>query len=342
MEEKLLQQIADNTTRMVALLEQVAASLAATPAPTPEKSKVEAAPPPPAPKPAPREPKLIPEAPAVPTAPAVLRDRATDFDTLKALATSDAWPEAVDPNLICGDASEQDKFDRAEGILDLHVDAHLLNLSVLDFGCGEGHLAVRALDQKPKKVVGYDVTDLYGKHQPVSSLIFTSDWNKVVEEGPYNVIVAYDVLDHIGPENGGVVEALRKLKQVLAPGGKAFVRTHPFCGRTGGHLYQQMNKAFLHLVFTEDELKALGLTPTYVRRVIHPLGTYQEWFTLAGFQQKHSQVSKEPVEAFFSDTPVIAKRVKANWRDSRDQKLRDGLQFPAMQMEQQFVDYVLG
>jgi len=52
------------------------------------------------------------------------------------LLNSKAWPHAVDPALICDISSEQDKEDRAEGILDLIIDIHLENLKFLDFGCG--------------------------------------------------------------------------------------------------------------------------------------------------------------------------------------------------------------
>ena len=84
-------------------------------------------------------------------------DETAEFDVLKTLLNSPTWPAAVDPVLICGEDSNQDKQDRAEGILDIIIDVHLEKLSFLDFGCGEGHVVNHSLTQNPHKTVGYDI-----------------------------------------------------------------------------------------------------------------------------------------------------------------------------------------
>jgi len=53
------------------------------------------------------------------------------------------------------------------------------------------------------------------------------------------------------------------------------------------------------------------------------------------------QIQKEPVEQFFVRNKIIADRIKSNWRDSSNEGLRSGKNFPFAQLEQQFLDYVL-
>ena len=69
------------------------------------------------------------------------------------LLKSDEWPEAVPEFLICED-TEEDKSDRAEGILDF-MGLDLDGKKFLDFGCGEGHVAMKAAESA-KVSVGYD------------------------------------------------------------------------------------------------------------------------------------------------------------------------------------------
>src|SRR4051812_1118998 len=82
-------------------------------------------------------------------------DPEEELKVLKTLLDSAAWPPAVEPSLICNVSSEQDKEDRAEGILDIIIDVHLEGLTVLDFGCGEGHLVRLSQAQNPRLCVGF-------------------------------------------------------------------------------------------------------------------------------------------------------------------------------------------
>lgn len=133
---------------------------------------------------------------------------------------------------------------------------------------------------------------------------------------------------------------MNKLKQVTKSGTSIYIRCHPFCSRHGTHLYQQLNKAYVHLVFTEEEQKAMGLTPLFIRKIIHPMITYKYWFKLAGFNlSKKDQVYKETIEPFFSTNPIVAKRIQSHWKESHEESLRTGKRFPDLQLNQCFVDY---
>jgi 2-polyprenyl-3-methyl-5-hydroxy-6-metoxy-1,4-benzoquinol methylase len=267
-----------------------------------------------------------------------------EFESLKLLLESDAWPHAVDPSLICDITVEKDKEDRAEGIIDLIIETNLAGLSFLDFGCGDGHVVEKSKEQKTKLSVGYDTkkSEKWNDWKTDEKSLFTTNWEEVKAKGPYNVILMYDVIDHIQGDDNAVIEELKKVRSVTAPGAKVYVRCHPWCSRHGTHLYHQKNKAFMHLIFTDEELNKLGYEQEKTQKVIHPVATYQNWFRAAGFQipRNHNAIN-EHVEPFFLETPLLAKRIKSNWAHSHDHKLRIGHAFPDGQVKQQFLDFIL-
>ncbi len=260
------------------------------------------------------------------------------------LLNSNDWPTAVDPSLICDANSDQDKEDRAEGILDLIIDVHLENLKFLDFGCGEGHVVNRSRTQKPKISVGYDVQefDKWKSWEKDDAAIYTTNWDEVKTLAPYNVVLVYDVIDHMTCSYEKLVERLKTIKEMLATNGKVFVRCHPWCSRHGTHLYQKLNKAYVHMVFSDHELEKLGYIQEKTRKVIHPLHEYGQLFAAAGLKIVSGpfQVIEKP-EPFFSNNPLIAARIKAKYNNSHWETLKSGKEFPVFPMENQFVDYVL-
>ncbi len=269
-----------------------------------------------------------------------LQKMPSEFDDLVALLKSNNWPSAIEPSLICDVSSEQDKEDRAEGILELIIDVSLENKSFLDFGCDEGHVVKRAAGQKTKACVGYDIKES-PKWKEWKNVFFTTDWEEVKKKGPFDIILLYDVIDHIADKEN-IPEILTKIKGVLAPTGKIFIRCHPFVSRHGTHLYHQTNKAYAHLVFHQKELDIMDLKGLFTRKVIHPIATYEGWFRGAGLNlSRAASITRKSVEPFFINTPIIAKRIKERYADSFEPALRSGQQFPAMQLEQQFLDYVL-
>lgn len=101
----------------------------------------------------------------------------------------------------------------------------------------------------------------------------TTDWQKILTQGPFDVVILYDVMDHcVDP-----IAALQSVRQVCTSSTHVFSRFHPFCGPHGGHLYQTINKAYVHLFFTEHELKQMGVEPDFPQKVLFPLGAVDEW-----------------------------------------------------------------
>ena len=259
-----------------------------------------------------------------------------DFASLAKTLEDERWPTAVNPRLICDPNNEVEKTARGRGILDLMVgQEEFKNANFLDFGCGEGY-SVKAAIGKAAYAVGYDV-------QPNNNWItgdnflFTDQWDEVVKKGPYKSILCFDVIDHSMDESP--LNILKKMKSVLADDGKIFLRVHPWTSRHANHFYHHINKAYIHLVFTEEELKKLhpewgsleSKDYTFNVGFNRPLLTYKSMIEEAGLAIEYKRDMKEDVEPFFR-TPIIAKRIQN----------KVGLnEFPAFQMQLQFVDYCL-
>ena len=250
-----------------------------------------------------------------------------DFKKLKSLL--DVWPEAVPNSLICDVQSKKQKSLRASEVVS-YLLPPLKGKKVLDFGCGEGHMA-REAGTLAAYSVGYDINapedgDFEWEKEHENTLL-TTDPDKV--EGKFDVVLVYDVLDHVV---GNIVPVIHQIIRFCKPGGVMIFRCHPWCGRHGGHLYQQINKAFVHLVFTDDELESMGYEVPHNKKVCFPLATYRKWLKNAGFKitdfSIFSSDEKKP-EGFFRKGVVLKRIQEVIKKDS----------FPEHQLRQSFVDF---
>lgn len=261
-----------------------------------------------------------------------------DFEMLKSLLGSEDWPEAVPEFQITDESSESDKDERAETIADLFV-ALSPGKKFLDFGCGEGHVAKHI--SKSNFAVGYDISPPKIKNSPwdvkSDSLVLTSEFDAVKSNGPYDEILIYDVLDHAEDPAG----VLKMAKSVLSENGSIRVRCHPWCSRHGGHLYRQINKAFVHLVFSESELSEMGFIcdNTMNKKVIYPIATYEKYIAQANLSKISMEADNQEPESFFSETPIVAERIKLSLPEDNGKKRRQ--EFPSFQIQQCFLDFVL-
>jgi 2-polyprenyl-3-methyl-5-hydroxy-6-metoxy-1,4-benzoquinol methylase len=255
-------------------------------------------------------------------------DMPLDMPSMKAAK----WPAAVNPNLICAADSESDKVDRANGVVELMIEENLNGKKFLDFGCGEGHIVDVSTKHKTASSVGYDIAK--DKNWGNKSGKLTTDMDEVESNGPYDIIVLFDVLDHISPYDNldAPKSILTKVSELLSPTGKVYLRCHPWTSRHGTHMYHWKNKAFAHLVYTEEELNQMNVKigePT--QKVTTPIATYRNWIEHSGLKVDNERIIKEPVEEFFR-SPKVANRIKANVGMDK---------FPEFQMSVQFVDYIL-
>ena len=248
------------------------------------------------------------------------------LETIRESLQSDQWPLAVDPTSICD--TEDAVQMRAEAIITFVVGEYLRDRKFLDYGCGQGHTVMAAQEKETRLAVGYDI-DL--SECKLQGPLFTADFNEVVKNAPYDVILVHDVLDHI--KQIDPLEALKQVRSVLHPNGKVYVRNHPWSSRHGGHLYKQINRAFLHLVLDDVELTRVGgWICEHNLKVIRPLATYQHWFHQSGFQIKSEIPVRRKVEDFFLTPSHVHSRLLDLW--GKEEELEPNLEI-------ELVEYIL-
>ena len=258
------------------------------------------------------------------------------------LLASPEWPEAVPADLICNKASEKQKHERAKNILQYLLPANLSGLRVLDFGCGEGHTTEHASTLNAEFSVGYDNIEYPSTFMPWESAakhaLLTTNYESVQQNGPYDIILMYDVLDHADTHP---VELLKLAKSLLKPDGRIFVSCHPFVSRHGSHLYTTLNKAFAHLLLSSEELVALSPVAAnevsqFTNRVLLPSITYSKWFAQAQLAIVDKNIRRDPIEPFFF-TPLIKQRIYEHAISVSDL----GKHILSNEMSQSFCDFTL-
>jgi len=247
-----------------------------------------------------------------------------ELEDIRRIMNSSDWPLAVPDERICD--SDDKQLDRAKGIVNIFISEYLKDKRFLDFGCGNGHTVTAALTNEAAFALGYDI-----KNQWSEGFNCTVEWDEVVKNAPYDIILMHDVLDHI--EMYDPIEALRKVKSVMSSDGRIYIRNHPWSSRHGGHLYQKKNLAFLHLIFDEVELTRIGgLEAEYNIKVFTPVETYRHWFSQADLRIDSEVLIKTPVEDFFKENNVICGRLSKHWEDDQNQ-------FAYLEID--FVEYVV-
>lgn len=290
------------------------------PIPAPEST------PEPTPEPEPEPEPISQPDPPVQASQPIIPEGDTEIDVLKAFLPQ--WPVAVDPLLICQADEVLERQERAEQILDAIVEEPLVRKSFLDFGCGSGETVDAALKRGARSAMGYDVVPFTSPNPN-----FTHEFSQLEARGPFDVVLLYDVLDHIVNEEP--VQVLQKLKSILSPDGTMYLRCHPWVSKHGGHLYKQLNKEYAHLLFTETELREMGYTLEPVRKIFYPCMTYQKMFRQAGLKVVKELVISDniPQQSYLRLSPFV-NRINRSW----DKKIN---KFPEVQLSMSFVDYVV-
>lgn len=238
--------------------------------------------------------------------------------------------------MIISNKGEPERKFRAMQIVGL-IGVPLHGKNVLDFGCDTGHVT-EELARQSKHATGYDKqpeSSLQATHWAETkekNILFTTDREQVAKNAPYDLILAYDVLDHLVEDDP--TDIMLWLRELLADDGLIFVRNHPWTAKHGGHLYDQVNKAYLHLALTADELVQRGLQLSHNLKISRPMAIYERWYKDAGLKIIDKKIEAENPEEFFSGD-LLDRIIKTTWGGNmdRDQALKI--------MANQFIDYKL-
>lgn len=250
------------------------------------------------------------------------------FTATRSLLDSSDWPAAVPSEFICYE-NEEKMTQRAKSIINLSIAEPLKDIKFLDFGCGRGHVVAEAADRDAKIAIGYDPKREW-KWDSRPNMVFVHDWSGVNAFGPFDVILMHDVLDHstIDP-----VEMLEQARSLVNPYGRIYVKCHPWCSRHGAHLYDKLNKAFLHVAFDEVELERMGgYSYEPMQKVTNVKETYHEWFRKAGFDVTSEIPTVCELEDVFKFKSLAHDRMSKYWREDVD--MINNIAF-------EFIDYVL-
>ena len=226
--------------------------------------------------------------------------------------------------MICSN-SEEEKIERAKNIID-YINFDFKNKKVLDFGCGEGHVAAQ-LAKTAALSVGYDIVQsgnlTWDKPNPH---LLTTDFAKVQANGPYDFVILYDVLDHTADP----LFTLKQIKLLCSDNAKLFIRFHIWMGRHGGHLYKTLNKAWAHLIFTPEEFQLMGIKLEPIHKYYYPIVAQKQWIQQAGYKLKSESLVSSIVEPFFKKKEIMDRLPLKEYQGN----------FPEWQMSQTFNDYI--
>ena len=249
---------------------------------------------------------------------------------VQALMQIDCWPLAVPAHHINNSMSDEDQINRANAVLDMTLMKSVEGKDFLDFGCGEGWIAREAMKRGASSSTGYDLQNFPTWPNPkMKDVRFVTDFS-VLTKDRFDVIFLYDVLDHAADP----IEVMNQVKMLLNKDGVVYVRCHPWSSKHASHLYKKgLNKAYIHLFLTWDELAKLGYEPMFTRTEKRPLEAYRWWFN--SFKIERERPIREAVSEFFY-VPAFMDLVASEQQLTQD--MRDSF---FKNMDIQFVDYVL-
>lgn len=243
------------------------------------------------------------------------------------IVLSEFWPLAVSDTMVV--RTDEGKHVRARSIINAMIRDSLKGQRFLDFGCGEGHVAVAAA-KTASMSVGYDIVKSEEWQRLDKGIgLLTTDLNIVKANAPYDCILLYDVIDHIMTRESAVA-ALQLIHSVSTPSTRIYVRCHPYIARHGTHLYRTLNKAYAHLLLPSEVLNQYQSEPT--RQILRPQAEYAGLFEAAQLKQKTQNIISKQLDDIFmqDDIVMMFKRIVNADREWQ----RQALAF-------EFIDYIL-
>jgi 2-polyprenyl-3-methyl-5-hydroxy-6-metoxy-1,4-benzoquinol methylase len=226
------------------------------------------------------------------------------------------WPKAI-AHTLNTTSPEPEKQYRALQIQTTLPKFH--NQSILELGCGEGHLA-QILAHNNKHVTAHDPVS-YPNWNNTPQLTFTIDLNDITEL--YDHIIIIDVLDHLQPLTAITtpLQLLQFAKQHLTPTGQIHLSTHPWTSRHGAHQYHTHNKAYIHLALTPQEQQAIRLHQENTHLITYPQATYKKLIHQAKLQIQQQQTNTKTPETYIQEKLLPRIKQLHYAPDTTDQQL---------------------
>jgi hypothetical protein len=255
-------------------------------------------------------------------------------DNFDGLILSDQWPNEVPQSMVV--KNDQQVAIRAKSIVHSYGLPSMRGKKFLDFGCGNGSVAIEAC-KLGLLAYGYDVKKQWSDElispqnlsHEIGTVDFSTDIDDIILNGPYDFIGVYDVIDHIMTHEEAV-EAMSVVKKCSTSDTVIKVRCHPWTSKHGGHLYETVNKAFAHILLSDEEYNRLATVK--VRKITRPLIEYDRIFDKAGFTLVNIDKSEIPIDPIFTSEPLIA---------AFEKRLNGNADWQSKVLPMTFIDYVL-
>lgn len=203
------------------------------------------------------------------------------------------WPLAVPTKLLV--RTEEDKKIRAKQICEK---IFFENLNLLDYGCGEGHVVFESR-KRAKSSIGYDIKRQWKENDPSLS----DSFNFVEENAPYDVVLLWDVLDYMADP----AKELSKVKKILSPGGKVYIKCFPWSSRHGGN--SECNLAYIHLCYDDFKTKS----NRDISKLKDPITTYRDSISFSGLEIIKEELVEKELPIFFKENDVVWDKICSNW-----------------------------
>lgn len=144
----------------------------------------------------------------------------------------------------------------------------LYKKDVLEFGCGEGTMALGvALRKEAQRVVGVEILDVHEQCLPlaqsqlgISELPPNLYLRKIVPGadltayGTFDVVYSWSVFEHVAQDL--LLRAMRSVFDVLNPGGHFFLQIDPlYYSPNGSHMMPWLAEPWAHLTLQADTFK---------------------------------------------------------------------------------------
>ena len=207
------------------------------------------------------------------------------------------------------------------------------DISVLDWGCGKGHVSKLLRDLRPKQLESCDLVSekpdsAFGQDTPILKRFniavtpLKHEWRLPYEDQAFDVLLSVGVLEHVPDDRASLVE----IRRVLKPGGLFFCFFLPTNLSWGQKIAHWRGNHYHDRFYNEPLLKSmfqsagLDLLDVWYRQFFPKSSIYYPYFR---FFEKLDQVITEntPLRYFATNIELVAVKPFVEGEGHRDAQL---------------------